>query len=199
MNVAINIPVTRAAEGFDRRPFTVEDVRRMIDAGIMSEEERVELVEGEIVVMASKSYAHENIKNALNIAIVRTLPPEMMMGVETSIQFTDQTILEPDLAVFRRRALIRSDANFCYLAHGDLALAIEVAVSSLSYDKGLKSRLYARYGVREFWVIDANERITWVHTGPTGDGWSSIVERRSNETLTTPALPDFSINLADIG
>ena len=46
MNVAINVPVTRAAEGFDRRPFTVDDLRRMIDAGIMSEDEPVELVEG---------------------------------------------------------------------------------------------------------------------------------------------------------
>ena len=78
-------------------------------------------------------------------------------------------------------------------------LAVEVAAFSLTYDKGLKARLYARHGVREFWVIDANERVTWIHTDPTGETWSSIVERAPNEALTTPALPDFSIRLSEIG
>ena len=149
--------------------------------------------------MASKGYAHELVKNTLTVAIARALPDDMMMGVETSIQFTDHTILEPDFAVFRRSALIRSDANFSYLAHGDLTLAIEVAVSSLNYDKRLKARLYANYGVQEFWVIDANESKAWIHTGASGDSWSSIVERGPNEVLTTSALPNFKIKLADIG
>jgi Uma2 family endonuclease len=78
-------------------------------------------------------------------------------------------------------------------------LAIEVAASSLTYDKGLKARLYARHGVHEFWVIDANERVTWVHTGPTGETWSSIVEHGPDEALTTPALPNFSIRHSEIG
>jgi Uma2 family endonuclease len=77
-------------------------------------------------------------------------------------------------------------------------LAIEVAVSSLAYDKGLKARLYARQSVREFWVVDANERITWIHTGPSENGWSSIVERGPGETLTTSALPGPAVNLAQI-
>jgi Uma2 family endonuclease len=90
----MNIAITRAAEGFDRRSFTVHDLRRMIDAGIMDEDERVELVEGELVVMASKGYAHELIKGALTVAIARSLPDNMRMGVEMSIQFTDNTILD---------------------------------------------------------------------------------------------------------
>jgi Uma2 family endonuclease len=77
-------------------------------------------------------------------------------------------------------------------------LLTEVAASSLTYDRRVKARLYARHGIREFWVIDANERVTWIHTGPSGDGWSSIVERGSNETLATTALPNFSIRLCDI-
>jgi Uma2 family endonuclease len=78
-------------------------------------------------------------------------------------------------------------------------LLIEVAASTRAYDRGVKARLYARYGVREYWVIDANERITWVHTGPSGETWSSIVERGPEEELTTLAVPNFSIRLADIG
>jgi Uma2 family endonuclease len=195
---AMNIAFTRAAEGFPRRAFTVEDIRRMVDAGVIAEDERIELVEGEIVVMSAKGYAHDLVRNALTIAVARSLPEGMTMGAEMTIQFSDNTILEPDLAAFKRSSLIKSDANFCHVLPGQLLLAIEVSASSLAYDKGLKAQLYARHRVQEFWVIDANERITWIHRGPSADGWSSIVERGPNATLTTPALPNFSIRLGDI-
>ena len=80
-----------------------------------------------------------------------------------------------------------------------MLLLIEIAVSRLAFDRNVKARLYARHGIREYWVIDATERVTWVHTGPAGEGWTSIVERGPQETLTTDALPGFSIRLADIG
>jgi Uma2 family endonuclease len=194
----MNIAHTRAADGLPRRAFTVADIRRMVEAGVIAEDERIELIEGEIVVMSAKGYAHELIKNALNLAIVRALPEALMMGVEMTVQFAERTLLEPDLAVFKRRALIKSDANFSQILPGDLLLAIEVAVSSLTYDRGLKARLYARYRVQEFWVVDANERVTWIYTGPEGDGWASIVERGPGETLTTTALPNFAIRLGEI-
>lgn len=170
----------------------------MMEAGVIGEDERFELVEGEIVVMSAKGYAHELIKRKLNIAIVRALPHELTMGQEITIQFADDILLEPDFAVFKQSALVRSDANFSHILPGELLLAIEVAASSLAYDRGVKARLYARHRVQEFWVVDANERITWIHTGPSGDGWSSIVEHGANETLATPTLPNFAIRLADI-
>ena len=74
-------------------------------------------------------------------------------------------------------------------------LLIEIAASSLAYDRKLKARLYARHGIREYWVIDANKSVTWIHTGASGDGWSSIVERGPQDTLATPALPNFSVRL----
>jgi len=194
----MNIAITRAADGLPRRAFTVEDVRRMIDVGILGEDERFELIEGDFVMMSPSGYAHDLIKNALNIAIVRALPEGVRMGVEMTVQFDDSTLVVPDLAVYERASLLRSDANFSHIRSGELLLAIEVAASSLGYDKGIKARLYARRGVRELWVIDANKRIAWVHTGPTDTGWASIVERGPNDPLTTPALPDFSIRLGDI-
>jgi Uma2 family endonuclease len=101
--------------------------------------------------------------------------------------------------VFRRSSLVRSDANFSHLPPGELLLAVEVAASSLAYDRGMKARLYARHRAQEFWVIDAHERVAWIHTHASDDGWASVVERSAGEILTTPALPDFSIRLADIG
>jgi Uma2 family endonuclease len=196
--IAMNVSFTRAAEGFPRRAFTVEDIRRMVAAGVIAEDENIELVEGEVVVMSAKGYAHELIKSALTIAIARALPDDMTMGSEMTLQFADTTLLEPDLAVFKRSALIKSAADFSQISPGNLLLAIEVAASSLAYDKGPKARLYARHRVQEFWVVDANERITWIHTGPSGDGWASIVARGPKEVLTTTALPGFAIRLGEI-
>jgi Uma2 family endonuclease len=193
----MNVAVTTAAEGFPRRAFTVEDIARMIDAGIIGEDEKFELIEREIVMAAAEGLAHERIKSALTIAVVRALPDHLTMGVETTLRLTDTVMLEPDIAVFPKELFKESSARFAQLGPGEASLVIEVAVSSLAYDKGLKARLYARHRVREFWVVDANARTTWVHTGPSGDGWSSIVEHGPDDVLTTSALRGFSIRLGE--
>jgi Uma2 family endonuclease len=195
----MNIAVTYPAPGLPpRRAFNVDDIRRMIEAGVIGEDERIELVEGEIVVMAAKSYAHEMIKNALIKAVIRAAQPSLEVGVETTIQFSTGILLEPDIAVLQSDQVVKSDAGFVSVQQDGCSLIIEVSVSSLSYDKGRKAALYARLGVREFWVIDANERRAFIHTGPAGDGWSSLVERGPDDVLTTPALPGFAFKLGNI-
>ena len=90
----MTVAVTSAAEGFPRRAFTVEDVGRMIDAGVLGEDEKFELIEGEIVMMAAKGIAHERIKSALNIAVVRALPDHLTVGVEVTLRLTSSSILK---------------------------------------------------------------------------------------------------------
>jgi Uma2 family endonuclease len=193
----MNVAVTTAAEGFPRRAFTVEDIRRMIDAGVIREDERFELVDGDIVMVAAKVIAHERIKSALTVAVSRALPDHLTIAVEATLRLSDTIMLEPDVAVFPK-TLFQKSTSFIHLDRGEAHLIIEVAASSLAYDKDLKARLYARHGVREFWVIDANSRSTWVHTEPSGDEWSSITERGPQDSLTTAALPGFSLRLAAI-
>src|SRR5215472_3461800 len=197
MIAAMNVAVTTAAEGFPRRAFTVGDISRMIEAGVIREDEKFELVEGEIVMMAAKSVAHERIKSALTVPISRALPDDLTIGVEATLRLTDMIMLEPDIAVFPKELFKRS-TTFAQLDPGEAHLVIEVAASSLAYDKGLKARLYARHRVKEFWVIDANTSSTWVHAGPSGDGWTSVTERGPQDRLTTPGLLGFSIRLDEI-
>ena len=111
----MNIAFTRAADGLSRRAFSAEDVRRMVDAGILNEDDRIELVEGDLVVMAAKGYAHDYLKSMLNVAIVRALPDDLMMGVAMTVQFADRTLLEPDIAVFARSSWVKPGANFSRL------------------------------------------------------------------------------------
>jgi Uma2 family endonuclease len=171
----------------------------MIEAGVIGEDEKFELIEGEIVMMAAKGVAHERVKSALNIAVVRALPDHLTVGVETTLRLTDTIMLEPDIAVFPKKLFEKSPHGFARLDPGEACLVIEVAASSLAYDKGLKARLYARHRVGEFWVVDANERTTWVHSGPSGDGWASVVRCGPQDALTTSALPGLSIRLGEIG
>lgn len=194
----MNVAVTRGAEGFPRRAFSVDDIRRMIDIGLIGPEENFELIEGEIVPMQAKAVAHDNLKHALNLALARAVPDGTYVGVEATIQLARDILLEPDIAIIARSVYKADPRSFAQPQAEDVLLLIEIAVSSLAYDRKVKARLYARHGIREFWVIDANERITWVHTGPAGEGWSSIVERGPQDLLTTDALPGFSIRLGEI-
>jgi Putative restriction endonuclease len=102
MVAAMNVAVTTAAEGFPRRALTVDDISRMIAAGVIHEDEKFELIEGEIVMMAAKGIAHERIKSALTVAISRALPDDLTIGVEATLRLTNMIRVEPDVAVFPR-------------------------------------------------------------------------------------------------
>jgi Uma2 family endonuclease len=132
------------------------------------------------------------LKLALTICVVKALPDRLWVGVETTIYLTPNTFVEPDLVVYPRGLKLKT------VKGSDIELAIEVALTSLAYDRGLKSRLYARHRVREFWVVDAAQRRTWVRTGPKGDGWSSVTELGSEETLACAALPGFALRPGEV-
>jgi Uma2 family endonuclease len=183
--------ITRAAEGFDRRAFTVDEVLRMQDAGIISEDENFELIEGEIVPMQAKSHIHERLKSALIFTIVPAVPKSLWFGVESTIYLNDNTFVEPDLAVYPNGMQLEDVRGL------DIVLAIEVAVTSLAYDREFKAGLYAKHKVQEYWVVDAAERRTFQFSGPRGRGWRRREERAPDDVLIHPALPGFSIRLAD--
>lgn len=180
--------LTRAAEGFDRRSFTVAEILRMQDAGIISEDENFELIEGEIVPMQAKTHVHELIKSALTLGVARALPDHLWLGVESTIYLSANTFMEPDLVIYPRGIKLEE------VKGSDVLLAIEVALTSLDYDRGLK----ARHGVNEFWVVDPARRLADVHQKPDGEAWRSIVQRGPDEALTTAALPGFSVRLGSI-
>ena len=184
--------LTQAAEGIARRAFSVKDVLRMQKAGVIGPDEKFELVEGEIVPMQSKTHVHELIKVHLNILIARALPDDLWMGVETSLYLSDRTVLEPDLSFYRRGPKLES------VKGPDIILAIEVGLTPLAYDRGLKASLYAKYGVQELWVIDAARRRTFVHKGPSAAGWREVAERGPKALLICPALPGFGVRVGEI-
>jgi hypothetical protein len=133
----MNVIVTRAADGLLRRSFTVAEIRRMVEAGILAEDENFELIDGEVVPTSPKGNQHEVIKSALTEMLISLKSPELRLGVESTLYLDDRTFVEPDLCLYPKR-ILPEDVN-----GSDVVLAIEVAASSMGYDRGLKARLYA--------------------------------------------------------
>src|SRR5690349_8179568 len=98
----MNIAWTRAADGLRRRAFTVDDISRMMEAGILSEGESFELIEGDLVMMAAKHVAHDRIKNLLNMALVRAAPEGMFVGIAATLQLARDILVEPDITVIAK-------------------------------------------------------------------------------------------------
>ena len=164
----------------------------MIDAGVLGQDEKFELIEGEIVPTSPSHDPHERIKTALIRAISSWLPDDLWFGSESSIYLAEKTFVEPDLCIFRKD-LKSHDAK-----GPDLLLVIEVADSSVTFDRGTKALLYASHGVHELWVVDVATKVTSVHTGPMGVGWTNVREVLPTETLRATALPNLEIRIADL-
>ena len=122
----------------------------MVQAGVLAGDENVELIDGELVTMAAKGYAHELIRQTLLTALIRAVPRDLMVAAEPTLQLSDTVLIEPDIVVFPRASLVKSDAGFMHVAQGGVLLAIEIAASSMRYDQVLKAGLYARFGMQEY-------------------------------------------------
>lgn len=172
---------------------TVDDLYELTAAGVFAENENIELIEGEIVPMAAaKASLHEHMKSRLNRGLVLTLPPDARLFVEPTVTLSEVTALEPDLAVWRKGGPSRE------MRGPDLLLVVEVADSSLGYDLKVKAGLYARHGVREYWVVDATRETVRIHLDPFNDTYSQVEEYGADEAVTASLLPGVSFRLSDL-
>ena len=193
MNIGVEVRSTQAAEGLPRRRFTVADVEAMIAAGLMDEDERVELIGGELVPMAAKGNRHEIVKVALLDRWVRARPDGVRVAPETTFRLSEDTYLEPDVVIYDRATGLKS------LSGENVLLVVEIADSSLRYDSGRKAALYAGFGVRDLWVIDAVRLETRVFRQPSPGGYLDVRDAGLNETILPATAPDvFALRLADL-
>ena len=185
--------VTSAAEGLPRRRFTVAEVEAMVAAGVMEEDERVELIGGELVPMSPKGNHHEVVKAALLRRWYRAAPDEVDLVPETTFRLSEDTYLEPDVVIYPRTTGIRG------LAADNVLLVVEIADSSLRYDIGRKAALYAGFGIRELWVIDAVRLTTRVLREPAADGYREARDFGPADGLMPLIAPEpFALRLDEL-
>ena len=189
----MTVAVTRAAEGLERRAFTVAAFERMAEFGIVGPDERLELIGGEVVPMASKGSRHEGIKAAIVYRWGRSCPEGYMFVPETGSRLDEHHYLEPDFIVYARTKPLSQ------VKGPDILLVVEVADSSLDYDLRRKPLVYASFGVRELWVIDAARRIVHRHLGPGATGYASVDALAASESLLPAFAPEaFAFALDDL-
>lgn len=184
---------TQAAEGLPRRRWSVAEIEAMVAKGILAEDERFELIGGEVVPMSPKGARHELVKIALNRFFQRAAPEHVEIAQETTLRLDQDTFVEPDFCVFRRGLDLK------VLDGGAVLLAVEVADTSLAYDMGRKSRIYAAYGVREVWVVNANTLVTRVHRSLSPSGYGLIANEAFGRRLEPEQAPELAVSLADLG
>ena len=174
-----------------KRLFTVEEYHRMMEAGILSEDDRVELIDGEIVEMSPMGSRHAACVNRLNALFSARVAQAALVWVQSPIDLLGRSEPQPDLALLRPRA------DFYAGRHpepGDVLLAIEVSDTSLEYDRNVKVPLYARAALPEVWQMCLREEIVVIYRSPSAGAYRDVRRVGRGEQLSPQALPDIELS-----
>ncbi len=183
---------TQAAEGMQRLAFTVDDVYRMVEVGLLHEDDHVELIDGELVPMHAKGNHHEVLKIRLTRHFGRVLADDYIFATETSYRLSKNTLLEPDFVFYPEAQPLRD------LRGDNTLLVIEIADSSLWYDKGCKANIYASFGVPELWVMHAVHLKTLVFRDPLDGEYQTRFSLEPQEEAIPSLIPGLKVQLSTL-
>jgi Uma2 family endonuclease len=179
----------------EQRLFTVEEYHRMAEAGILDPDERVELVEGVILPMAAIGRRHLFCTDWLNTFFAARLVGRAIVRVQGSAWIGPRSEPEPDLQLLRWRDDFYLRGDFTI---DDILLLVEVSDASLARDRVLKLGVYARAGVKEYWIVDLVADLVEVYREPSADGYASktVVER--GQSLAPMAFPELVLDTGEL-
>ena len=178
-----------------RRPLTVHDYHRMGEAGILSEDDRVELIEGELVAMSPVGSRHVGTVYALTRLLSRAIGDRGIVSVQSPIRLDDRSEPEPDVALLKPRA---DDYRTALSTPPDVLLVIEVSGSTLAYDRAVKAPLYAAHGIPELWIVDLVGQKVEVHRKPEAGLYTDTLRVGAGDTLEPVLLPGVSVPAAAV-
>ncbi len=176
-----------------RRKFTVHEYHRMAEAGILHEDDRVELIEGEIVDMTPIGSWHFTCVNRLNKLLVTSVGDQAIVSVQNPVRLNDHREPQPDLTVIRNR-----DYRSSLPIPEDVLLLIEVSDTTLAYDRNVKLPLYAQAGIPEVWILDLASETIERHTEPSGNDYRHTEKVRRGESFESTALSGLSLRADDV-
>ena len=171
-----------------RRLFTIDEYVRMWETGIIRDNDRVELIEGEVVEMSPTGDPHAAIVDNLTHLLVNAVGNRARVRVQGPVRIPPRSLPQPDLALLRERSYMHQSATT-----PDVLLVVEVADTSLRYDRTVKLRLYARAGIPEYWVVDARTETLEIHRAPAGEQYAERLQPARGTTIAPLAFPDAAI------
>ncbi len=175
------------------RRFTVQEYYAMAEAGILGREDRTELIEGQILAMSPIGSRHAVCVDTITELLFEQVRRRARIRVQGPIRLADRSEPEPDVALLRP-----GDYTKAHPGPADVLLVVEVADSTLPFDRRVKVPLYARHGVPEVWIVALDEGKVYVHRTPTPDGYAAAHAVEAGGTLTVEALPDVQLAAQDM-
>jgi Uma2 family endonuclease len=173
-----------------RRYFSVEEYHRMGEAGIFAEGDRVELIEGEILKMSPIGRRHAACVKRINEQLINLLRGRAIVSVQDPILLDDYSEPQPDIAIVKRRNDFYAQA---LPATADVLLVIEVADTSLAYDRDIKLPAYARSAIPEVWIVDLAAQAVEVHADPVNGVYRNVRSYRRGDTITPVHFSNLAI------
>ncbi len=174
-----------------RRHFNVTEYYRMAAAGVFSEDDRVELIEGEIVEMNPIGSRHAACVGRLTEFLGQLVNREAIVWIQNPVQVNDYSEPLPDVALLTRRDDFYAQAN---PQPSDVLLIIEVADSSVEYDRDIKIPLYAAAAIPEVWLVNLPKETIEIYTQPIGDAYREIRIVKRGESITSKSVPNLIID-----
>jgi Uma2 family endonuclease len=178
-----------------RRKYNVSEYYRMAEVGILGHEERLELIDGEILVMSPVGSPHASVVKRIAALLFSVLSGRATIGVQDPVRLDDASEPEPDISI------LRYDSDFYNKAHptpADVHWLIEVMDSSAPYDRGEKLPLYARANVPEVWLVDLNGAVIETYRRPVGEAYTETQDFGRGQSLAPEAFPDAVFAVDDI-
>jgi len=176
-------------------PFTVDDYHRLAEVGILGEDDRVELLDGQIVEMSPIGPRHAGCVKALTRLLYRTLGDAVVLGIQDPAVLGTRSEPQPDIAVLKPRA---DSYRSAHPRPEDILLVIEVADTSLESDRDVKLPLYAGAGIPEAWLVDLEHDVVAVHRHPGPGAYQDIRTMGRGDALTVPLVAMGSILVDDV-
>ena len=173
-----------------QRSFTVDEYYRMAEAGIFAEDDRVELIEGRVITMSPIGSRHAACVKRINHSLSDQVGQKALISVQDPIHLDDYSEPEPDLALLRPRD------DFYAQNHptpSDVLLVVEVADTSVDYDRPIKVPLYAHAGIPAAWLVVLSSNTVEIYTRPVDGEYREIRTAQPGETLTVQSIPGLEI------
>ena len=176
------------------RRFTVSEHYALGEAGILCEDERIELLDGEIIIMPPIGDNHEFSTDELNMMFVPPLVGRARVRVQGSVVLNDNSMPQPDIAILANRLNNRVAPYY----PNEVYLVIEVDDSSLSYDRGRKLSRYASSGIPEVWIVNLRSGQVVSCADPSGSAYATVRTFHPGDSISPQAFPDIVLAVADI-
>ncbi len=188
MTEAMTGALAEALAGEPTRPLRRREYDQLIEAGAFADE-RIELLEGRLVVMSPQGSLHASVVQLLTDLLVRAVGERGYVRVQLPLAASDLSEPEPDFAVVPRQVYVADHPTTA-------ALVVEVAESSLRKDRDVKVPLYAHAGVDECWLVDVGAGVVTVLRDPRGGRYADVATYRRGDVLTVAAFPDVTVPVA---